>query len=187
MANILNSRFSQFYFKFPLNWFYPDIKTKYESFFTNKNTTIIYKDVERYMSFCVQSISWPAVSAEIVEQTFQSFSRSYKSGFDAMRAFAREFDITFKLTEGFLSYFIMQDQFIRYWDMSAKEPDVFLPDLSLRVLNHDGYQVMSMYFRDVVFSGLSDLQLSFASNVPEFQTFTCNFKYKALEFVKDYA
>jgi len=45
----------------------------------------------------------------------------------------------------------------------------------LYLLDHYGYLFMTMQYQGVIYKGLSELEISYASNVPEFRTFTATF------------
>jgi len=171
---LLNSKFSNFSILFPRKFFYEEIEEKYDVFF--KRSPIVYQNITDYVNYTIQAISWPDIAAETVEQTFKDVIKTSKSGWDAKRFMTRSFDITFRTTEGFLNYWIMYDQFFKYWEYGGNDR-MFLPNLNLRIHDHMGYLVMTMIFRNVVFSGISAMELSYSSNMPEPKTFTCTFAH----------
>lgn len=184
---ILNSKFTYFYFRFPNGWFYPQIVEKYDIFFKKQKN--IYTNLEDYMSFSLQSFEWPPISPDLPQQAFNQVTKFYKTGWNAERHFEQSFTLTFKVTEGFLSYFIMLEQFLEYWRLKEND-EVFLPDLYLLLLDHNGYANLQVVFSDIVFQSISNLTLSYANILPEFQMFTAIFRFKkikikVLDFLKD--
>ena len=179
---LLNSKFSNFDFRFPKGFFFPEIEERYDIFF--KRQPIPYTNLTDYVNYTVQSVSWPAVTTDTTEQLFKDAIKTYKGGFEAPRYFDRTFDVTFRTTEGYLNYWIMHDQFFKYWEWGP-EHEMFLPDFNLKILDHSGYLVMTMIFKDVVFSGLSELELSYANNVPEYKSFNATFKFKIIDLKKE--
>lgn len=85
----------------------------------------------------------------------------------------------------------MLDQFLQYRSIGEKtvggqsNNKLFLPDFYIQILESYGYLSLMFKFTDIVLSGISELALSFASNVPEFQTFSATFKYKIVEIIDD--
>ena len=46
--------------------------------------------------------------------------------------------------------------------------------------------ILMQNMKEVVFSGLSELELSQAANVPEYRTFSADFKFNRLTFKKEF-
>lgn len=170
---LLNSKFNLFRFAFPRGFFYPDIEQRYEIFF--KRLAIPYTNLTDFMSYTVQSVSWPSMTGETVTQQKKGVTPFYKGGWDASVYIGKEVTVTFRTVEGYLNYFVMQDMFTQYWELNDPDEATFVPDLSMQLLDYYGYLLITMQYRSVVFSGISELELSYASNVPEYKTFTCTF------------
>lgn len=182
---LLNSRFSNFYMNFPKGWFYPEIAEMYDSYF--RRTPIPYTNLTDYINFTIQSVSWPALLIETVTQDKKDMQVTYKSGWDLQRQTEKNLTITFRTTEGFLNYFVMRSQLEMYYDKGKEaKNDIFLPDLNLIMLDHYGYLMLIQKMKYIVFMGLSELELSQSANVPEYRTFTADFKYSGLSFVREF-
>lgn len=182
---LLNSRFSNFLLNFPKGWFYPEVIEMYDPFF--RRTKSPYTNLVDFMNFTIQSVSWPAIAIETVTQDKKDAQITYKNGWDLTRQTEKNLTITFRTTEGFLNYFVMKSQLEMFFakGKDAKN-DVVLPDLNLLVLDHYGYLVLRQNMKGIVFMGLSELELSQSSNVPEYRTFTCDFKYSTLSFQQEF-
>lgn len=178
---LLNSKNSSFIFSFPQGWFDKEIEDRYKMFFERR--PIIYKDLTDYMSYTVQSVSWPAFTGETVSQTAGTMTRTFKSGENFIKNIQKELRVTFRTVEGFLNFFVMFDVLQKYWTRSP-DAKTFLPDLRIFVLDHYGYLMMTVLMKNIVFKGISELELSFASNIPEYRTFECIFEYSGLEFIR---
>lgn len=176
---LLNSKFSNFLFTFPIDFFPKEIEDKYKEVF-NRNNVVFTKLID-YVNYTIQAVSWPSINLETVEQEFDNKTRTYKSGKNAERYIERTIDVTFKTTDSYLNYFIMQDTLLHYWKLGETDK-IFLPDLSLQVLDHYGHRTLTMILRDTVFSGLSALELSYSNNVPEFRTFNSTFKFTVIDY-----
>jgi hypothetical protein len=165
--------------QFPVSWFPQEIKDKYEPFF--KAQSSMFRSIEDYMSYSIQSFSWPAIQVENVTQEFKDNKKTYKGGKTGERYFTKSFSITFKTTDGFLNYFIMLDTFMKYWAWDTENP-TFTDDLYLHILDDNGNLRTQLRFEDVVLNGVGALNLSFSSNSMDFQTFDAEFAYKSLYF-----
>lgn len=185
--SLLNSKFSNFIFSFPSKWIYPDVEEEFSPIF--KRATFPYKSATSYINATIQSISWPAIDVETVSQTVtqkrshvrsgkdygKSPSREYVGGFDMELSSLREFTVIFKTTEGFLNYFIMHRQFEKFLSYGpSNEPN--LGHVQLQLLDHTGYLIATKIYYEIIMTGISELELSYASNVPEFRTFSVSFK-----------
>ena len=182
---LLNSKFSNFRLNFPKNWFYPEIIETYDQYF--RKSMIPYTNLTDYINFTIQSVSWPALAIETVTQTKKDAEITYKSGWDLNRQTEKNLTITFRTTEGFLNYFVMRSQLEMYYEQGkTAKNNVFVPDLNLMMLDHYGYLILTQKMKYVVYMGLSELELSQSANVPEYRTFTADFKYSELSFIKNY-
>lgn len=193
---LLNSKFSNFLLTFPRGWLYPEIEEKYKIFF--KRLPIPYRNALDYINFTVQSVSWPGIDSQTVSQTMtlkqsdvvngrvagRHLSRDFKSGFDMALSATKEFTVTFRTTEGFLNYWIMHDQLEKYLEFSSDDAP-FLSDVQLQILDHYGYLVMTKVYHDLVMTSISELELSYSSNLPEYKTFQVGFKHNGFTIKKE--
>jgi hypothetical protein len=147
-----------------------------------KRLPIPYESIEDYMSASIQSVTFPALTADTVEQLLYEEPVTAKGGKRFERYLDRQFTITFKSYEGWINYWIMFDQMFAYWDLDNKKK--YLPDLNLGFLDHTGFEFVAINFQQVVMTGVSELELNYASNTAEFRNFTVNFKYNYIRIIK---
>ena len=164
---LLNSRYNNFVFAFPKGFIPADVEKRYDIFLRNFPTP--YENLTDFLNSTVQSV------LEIVEQNPHGKHQLFRTGADFQRQMNTELTVTFRTTEGFINYYILQDILEQYWLKYIKDSAVFVPDLYTYLLDDYGYLIMTMQYTNVVYSGLSELELSYASNVPEFRTFTATF------------
>jgi hypothetical protein len=182
---ILNSKYNDFIFKFPPNFFTKEIVDKYDPFI--KRLKMPYNNLVDYINFTVQSVSWPSISTETVEQFSDHGVRYFPGGWNLQMYTSKELIVTFKTTESYINYFIMYDLLEYYWQKNKnKESISHLPSLHLMLLDRYGYLLVTFQYDYIVFSGLSELELSYASNVPEFRTFTASFKADVVKAIREY-
>jgi hypothetical protein len=170
---ILTSKNNNFIVTFNQGWFYPSVVKKYETYI--KKLPIPYQTLHDYMTASVQAMTFPALSAEPVEQVLYEDPYSSKGGKRLETYLSRELTLTFKLYEGYINYWIMFDQFVAYYNLNNKE--AFMPDISLTFLDQTGFEFLTVQFHQIVILNISELELNYSSNTAEFKNFTMNFKY----------
>ena len=83
---------------------------------------------------------------------------------------------------GWVNYWMAIDIFDYYYKQSGKNP--FVPEgVGLQMINGDGNIFVTCQLKDMIFTGVSALDLNFSSNTIEFQTFDINFSYNILETI----
>ena len=177
---ILNARQNLYQFKFPEGWFYKELLAKYNKILQKKFNN--YISVNDWVNSTIQSVSLPEISIETIKQSFKNIDRTFKGGYDAERYFNKELTINFKLTEGFLNYFLLLEQLLIYMDLRT-DNKAFLPDLTVQLLDNFGEFLFQIQFLDIVYKNLSALNpLSYASVGADFNTFSISIGFKTLVF-----
>lgn len=174
---ILNSKNNNFFIEFPKTFFYKDVVNKYE--FYIKRLPNPYETIKDFVNSSIQGISFPAVSLETVDQLLFDDKVKWKDGFDFKKQFEKTFTITFKSFEGYINYWIMFEQLYNFYDYDADNE--FFPDMTLSLLDNTGFELIAFTFKKILMTGLSSLDLSYTSNVPDFNTFTVDFAYNYFE------
>ena len=134
------------------------------------------------MTAGIQSMTFPALTAEPVEQVLYEDNYTSKGGLRLERYLDRQFNITFKLYEGYINYWVMFDMFRAFYDLDNKEK--FLPDVTLSFLDQTGFEFVAVEFHQVLMTNISELELNYSSNTAEFKTFNMNFKYNYIKIKK---
>lgn len=171
---LLNSKNNNFVLKFPPDFISKELNKKYEPYI--RRFPIPFERVIDFLNYTIQGISWPSIAMEPIEQFTQSSKQYYKSGSSTWEKYSKDITITLRLTEGFLNYFIMRDIFEEYWLKGPGDEPYKAPFL-LTLLDNLGYSFISFNFDKPVFIGISDIELSYATNVPEYKTFDLSFNY----------
>ena len=177
---ILNSKNNNFVIRFPQNFFYPTVVDKYTTYLKRLPTP--YESIADYMSASIQSVTFPALNADTVEQILYEEPVTAKGGKRFERYLDRQITLTLKSYEGWINYWIFFDQMFAYWDLDNKEK--YLPELTLSFLDHTGFEFVAINFQQIVMSGMSELELNYASNTAEFRNFTVNLKYNYIRIMK---
>lgn len=170
---ILNALNNQFVIQFPKNFFYPEIHSRWTPII--KRLKLPYESIEDFINASVQSITFPAVEFPVVEQTQSQYKIAYRGGKELEAVLDKNLTITFKLTEGFISYWILFEQIEKFVEYSDRVP--FWPPMFVSFLDHHGFQLVEFTFTKLIPTGLSQFEISYATTAAEFNTFTMNIRY----------
>lgn len=174
---ILNSKNNNFVPNFPKNFFYEKIKERYVPIVNR--LPLPYDSLTDYLNASIQQFTFPGVTTETVSQTLNDEFVEWKDGFRFGKVLDKSFTVTFKNYEGYINYWMMFDQYEEF--LSKYQKDKFLPNISIRLLDHHGFELLSIEYHQILMTGISDLELNFTSNTAEFESFTCDFKYNYYE------
>jgi hypothetical protein len=171
---ILNARQNGFIFNFPKGYFGKALESKYSSYINRM--PIPFDSLGDFMNSTIQQVSFPTFQGiDHVEQTRPGgYKQSYKSATNIQNLIRRDFNVTFKLGEGFINYWIMYESMVNFLDFGNKQE--YLPDLTLRLLDHEGVIMSSVQFEQPIYTSLSEVQLNFSSTTPQFSSFSVGFR-----------
>lgn len=171
---ILNVRQNGFIFNFPKGFIYPEVVEKYEGYI--KRMPIPYDTVNDFINSTIQSVNFPTISGiDNVEQIRPGgYKQYYKSSTTLQNLIQREFTVTFKLGEGFINYWVLYENIVRFIDF--QNPEQYLPDFRLLLLDNDGIIMASVILQQPIVTRISEIQLNYASTTPQFSTFSIGFK-----------
>jgi len=133
----------------------------------------------------LQGVTVPSYRYDGVNQshvdTFNKneISTNYRSTINAQENTEKNLSLTFKLLNGYINYWILLDTFFYHYDM--KNPNPFIGDITLRMLDNQENVMFSRIYRDVIFTGISDFELSYSENIQTFETFTVDLQYSTAE------
>jgi hypothetical protein len=170
---LLNPKSSSFYFVFPRGFFPKTVVDKYLPYI--KRQPIPFDTVDNYINSTIQSVGIPGMTIDTVEQTRNLGKKiSYKSATPVQDLFSHEFEIRFKMVDGFINYFIMMDTLLHF--LNFINDSLFIQNLPIRIMDNEGNIVTSITFKEVILTSLTEIELNYASNNPQFSQFGVGFK-----------
>jgi len=179
---ILNPKANSFYFNFPKGFFSERVTQKYEKYI--KRQPIPFDNVQQYVNSTIQSVGFPSISIDTVEQVRLLGKKiNYKSSTPIQDLFSRDFSINFKMADGFVNYFILLDTVLDF--LNFENPQLFIQDLPLRIMDNEGNVLFSLTFQEVIFSSLNNIDLSYTNNSPNFTTFALGFRCNYIDIVTE--
>jgi len=174
---LLNALNSQFVVRFPKGFFYTDIVKKWDP--VVQRLKLPYQSLEDFINSTIQSVTFPAVELPNVTQPQGMFQIQYRPGKELEPLLEKNLTVTFKLTEGFISYWVLFEQieqFIQYGDSVP-----FWPPMYISFLDHHGFELMAFSFEKIIPVDLSQFEVAYSQTAAEFNTFTMTLRYNRYE------
>lgn len=179
---LINSRGSAFDLNFPKGFFPAEVIEWADPYIKRK--PIAYQNFEAYMSSSVQSVTFPSISMEPVEQQAFGKTRAYKNARWTGDMYSNNISISMKLFDGYFNYFCWQ-RTLHVWHQLYAVNETYFPPLKIRTLDEQGYVTQAIQFSKLTITDLSEITLDYTSNQPEFKSFTVGFRYNLIEFMTE--
>jgi len=171
---ILNALSNQFLVKFQSSFFYPEIHDRWTPII--KRLKLPYENLEDFMNAAIQSLNFPAIDLPFIEQPQQQFKIAYRPGKELEPLFDKNLTLTFKLSEGFITYWILFEQIELFVQVfQVKKP--FWDPMYVSFLDHHGFELVAFTFEKIIPTAMSQFDISYATTAAEFNTFTLNLRY----------
>jgi hypothetical protein len=181
---ILNARNNNYTFRFPKGFIPENIEKKYEPILLLLPQP--FANVTEYLNFAVQSVTFPRFDVTEASQVSKNQRLNWRGGWDLLRSQAGEVVVTFKATEGHITYFLMLDLLADYLDYGYAERNEgaeFMPSLHLHLLDWTGNLFLTFQMEQVTMSSLSELELSFPANAPDAKSYTATFGFNLINII----
>ena len=177
------SRKDLFYVEFTNKFIPQEIEDFYRPYCKNMPTQV---DSPRILvESSMQGITVPSYQYDSVNQmhvdtlNHNGISTNWRSTTNAQENTVKNLSLTFKLLNGYINYWILLDTYFFHYDMANPEP--FIGDISLRMLDNQENIMFTRVYKDCIFTGISDFELSYSENIQTFETFTIDLQYSKSE------
>jgi len=185
---ILNAKNNQFVFRFPKGFIYPEIEEKYNYYLKRLPTP--FENITDYVNHTIQSVTFPSVASDEIEQwvgrktgvdgkNITKNPQYWRQSLDLERVVPKEFTVNLKTADGYLNYWVLFETY-RYY-LTVPNTEDYFPDLNLMYLDRDGYQMLTVDFRQPLMKGISEVEMNYSATAMEFRTFAVNFKYNTFD------
>lgn len=171
---VLNNLTQQFSIYFGKNFFYPEVSERWNPVI--RRQLLPYLNLEDYMMAQIQSVSMPQVAMPSVTQQFGHYQVSKRNAKAVDEVMQKSATITFKMTEGYTSYFIWREQLDLFFQMFKKR-DLYMSPIMVDLLDDQGRSVVTYGEVQITPENLSDIDLSYAMKLGSYNTFTLQYKY----------
>lgn len=171
---LLNNLSYQFCIYFDVNTFYPTIERVWLPVL--KKMSIPYMSVEDFINSQIQTFNFPGVNSNNVSQQIGLYNVKKRPGFQMDQLMQKEFSISFKLTESYITYFIMRQQYEMFLKLIEVQELYFAP-ISVSLLDSEGNETISYKYHQVTPKSISALDLNYVTKLADFHTFDMSFDY----------
>jgi len=143
-------------------------------------------NITDYVNHTIQSVTFPAAASDEVEQwvgrktvvggkNVTKNPQYWRQSLDLDRVVPKEFTINLKAADGYLNYWVLFETY-RYY-LTIPNVEDYHPDMSLSYLDREGYQILTVDFKQPLMKGISDVEMNYSSTAMDFRTFSVTFKY----------
>lgn len=178
---ILNNRTQLFSFYFPSNYLFPEVSEKYKVYLNRMH--LPFESCEDFLNSCIQTVNFPAINIENAIQQVGQYEVQHTTGKELDAIVDKTLTITFKLTDSYLSYWIIRDQLEAYLKYGNNKKIYWNP-LYLTFLSSAGYEINTFEFSQITPISLSELDLSYKAEITQYNTFTLTLHYNFQKIVK---
>lgn len=181
----LSSKNNQFRFEFPRTFIPKQIADKYRPLLNKMPGTMITEPID-YFNYGIQSLNVPGPSFEPVSQNDNpGLTRKFRTSTPRQENFDKSLSVTMQSFDGWVNYWLAVEIYEYYYSRSTKQQ--YIPEgIGIELLDFEGFAWVNVKFKDMLMTGVSELDLNFSSNTVEFQTFTISFTYNFLDIVLNY-
>lgn len=181
---VLNNTPWMFLLYLPSNFFYQEVVEKWTPVI--EKMKLPYTSLVDFMNAQIQTISFPGVSMDTAMQQRGQYEVAYPGGKELEQLISKDLSITFKLTESYISYWVMWDQIDMYLhyanDVTDHQP-CWMNPISLSFLSDNGYEMIKFLFQEITPTNLGELSLSYAATLAQYNTFTLSLKYNRFDII----
>lgn len=156
------------------NFFYPEVNDRWLPVI--RRQMFPWLSVSDYMLAQIQSFSLPSINMKSVTQQGGRYVINKRSGNNLDEAMEKKITITFKLTEGYTSYFIMRQQLDLYYQIIKTKP-LYMSPINVDLLDDSGHAIITYEQEQITPTSLSELNLSYAAKLGSYNTFTVEMSY----------
>ena len=178
--SILNAKLNLYCIWFPKDFFYPEITERWTP--VVKRLKLQYETLEDFFNATVQAVTFPEVMLNPAIQPQVMFQIRYRGGKELEPILDKMITVTFKLTEGFITYWMLFEQIEMFQKYSDTSP--FWPSMYISFLDHHGYELVVFEFQKIIPLGLSQFNINYATVGAEFNTFTLNLAYNRYKIIR---
>lgn len=180
--SVLNNKPQMFTVYFPSNFWYPEVVERWTPMI--ERMRLPYTTLDDFMNSQIQSIVFPSMSMDIATQQRGQYEVNYPSGKEMEVHMDKTLKITFKLTESYLSYWIIFDQMDTYLHYVNDHRDLkgcWMEPIELGFLTDSGHQLLGFRFMEITPTDTTSLTLSYSATVASYNTFDWTLKYNRFD------
>lgn len=136
-----------------------------------------YLTLEDFFNSQITQISFPSINTQTVNQRNQNYPLTKRGGLQLDQSMEKTLTLTVKLSQSYITYFMVRQQFEEYLKFGEGLKELYMPPISVTILDDDGFETVTYSYNQLTPTGLSDFDLSYAARPGSFNTFTWTFSY----------
>lgn len=171
---LLNNLAQQFVVSFDYNTFYPDVEKTWMPLL--KRMSMPFMSIEDFINFNIQSINFPSLNTQNVTQQIGQYQITKRGGKELDQVMDKTFQLTIKLTESYISYFICREQY-EYFLKMVDVQELYFPPITITLLDDGGFETISYKYHQLTPTTLSDINLSYVARIGTYNSFTWGFTF----------
>ena len=176
---ILNSRDNLFEFNFPKTFMPKSVADKYRKYLDRIPGNVISEPLD-FINYTIQSINLPGMGFEpVIQNRNPGRNWAFRSTLPTQELFQKEFTVTFQLVDGYINYWMLLELLGYYYQFDTKK--MYIDDLNVRITDAEGNVLVTARIMQPLIKNISELSMSFASNVAEFKTFDLTIGYNEFQ------
>ena len=180
--SVLNNKPQMFVIQFPSNFWYQEVIDTWKPMV--KRMKLPYESLDDFMNQQIQAVTFPSTNIELATQQRGQYEIAYATGKELEPEIGKTLNITFKLTESYLSYWIFWHQidlFLHYVDNFKYKKPCWMEPVKLAFLSDAGFQLLEFTFWEITPTNTSELKLSYAATVASYNTFDIKLRYNRFD------
>ena len=179
---VLNNKQQQFCIYFPSNFFYKEVQDKWNPIVDKMR--LPYQDVTDFMNAQIQSVEFPGVNMDLIIQQREQYEYAQPNGKELENLIDKNLTITFKLTESYISYWILFNQidlYMHYKRGDEERKPIWMEPIQMSFLTDAGFELTKFTFHQITPINLTQLKMSYAATVASYNTFSWTLHYNAFD------
>lgn len=171
---LLNNLDQNFVIALDYNWFYPDVVQKWMPLL--ERLYVPYQKAEDFFNAQIQAINFPGLNSGSVQQQGRLYQLNKRPGKQEDQIVDKTLTLTVKTTESYISYFMARHQYMLFLKLGLLT-ELYMPNITVSLLDDGGFETVSYCYQQLTPISLSDLSMSYAARLGQFNTFTWSFHY----------
>jgi hypothetical protein len=103
----------------------------------------------------------------------------WRQSLDLERVVPKEFTVNLKASDGYLNYWVLYENYRAFLTVTNMED--YFPTMNIDYLDREGYQILTIDFKQPLMQSISDVEMNYSSTAMEFRTFGVGFKYNTFD------
>ena len=178
--SVLNNKPQMFTIEFPSNFWYKEVKKMWEPMV--KRMKLPYDTLDDFMNQQIQQVTFPSTNLELATQQRGQYEIAYATGKELEPSIGKTLNITFKLTESYLSYWVIWhqvDSYLHYANdgLGREKAPIYMEPITIGFLTDAGLELIKFRFEQIIPTNIGELNLSYAATVASYNTFSWSLRF----------